>query len=312
MTLALAASVAECQLVIRGSTAIQRPMDSIAANSPVEAIYDAEGTGAGQEAAVNGTADIGTGDVPLPADLFTDGIVHVPTMIGGISFGFNIDGIEELKLTACNLAAIYMRTVDNWGDSSFVDNNPALDNVDIDIVPVARSDSSGSTAVVTQYFMEACSRWTLGAGKVVDWPKGVVAVDETSRVVETVVSTNGAIGYAAIGRFGVDVEAQIEAADGLFDTTEGAEFGNVGDKDLPGPTEDWSEVEFIFEEGGYPTSFVGFFYVPVNTSPEVVDFIKFVLSNQVQDSLPDYGFRAMPRNLRDAAQAAVDVLEGKK
>lgn len=304
--------LAHAQLVIKGSTAMAKPMDSIVRKSPVEAIYESEGTGAGQEAILEGSVDIGTGDVPIPDEIFEDGFLHIPVMVGGIAFGFNLEGIDQLLLTGCNLADIYRGNVTKWNDPSILAHNPDLEDSDLDIVAVARSDPSGSTNVVSQYFEEVCDDWDLGTGQTIDWPSDVVTVDETARVLETVIGTEGSIGYAAVGRFGVDEEASIQTAQRSFDTSGSTDFGVVGEKELPGPEESWDGVEFIFEEGGFPTSFVGFFYVPVDTSAEVLEFIQFVLSDDVQSDLPEYGFAPLPENLMEAAQAAVQVLEGSK
>jgi len=302
-------AVSKAQLTVRGSTAMRVPFDAIVGAAPVEAIYDPEGTGAGQECALDGSCDIGTGDVPIPDEDLQEGLLHIPAMVGGIAVGFNIEGVSSVQLKVCTIAKIYSGDITSWGDDEIVADNPDLEGSTVDITPIARRDSSGSTEVFSSYLDQGCpDSWALGAGKTIDWPDAVRAVDETSRVVEETTNTNGAIGYAAIGRFDKSAEVAVENADGDFDTSESADFGIVGEKTLPAPDESWDGVEFIFEEGGYPLSFVGFMYVPMSTSSNVVDFVTFVLSDDIQGTLADYDFAPLPENVKAVADAGLALL----
>lgn len=293
--------------MIRGSTAMQVPFEFIVSEFDGEAEYQANGTGAGQTSALAGLVDIGTGDVPIPSDEFKVGILTIPVMVGGIAVIHNVDE-EQVNLTACTLAGIYSGDITSWGAEEIVQDNPSLEGSDLEIKPVARSDSSGSTEVFSGYLSQACPEfWKLGAGKTVNWPDIVIAVEGTSRVVEEVNDDMGTIGYAAINQS--DKEVAIEAADGNFETSSSAEFGFVGEKQLPQPDEDWGDVEFIFEDGGFPTSFVGLMYVNSDSTEETKEFINHALSDEIQNGLEDFGFKGLPENLKSVALEGLESLE---
>lgn len=275
-----------------------------------EVTYDPAGSGAGTDCALDGSCDMGAGDVTIPSDQWAEGILHIPAMVGAIAVGHSAPGVSVLNISACALAGIYTGAITSWGDDIIVADNPELAGSTLAVNAVGRSDSSGSTAVITGYLSEACPDvWTTGISKLPEWSDAITGVDGTSAVLEAVRGTEGSIGYAAFGRFDAEEEAALEHADGSFFQPSNSEtFGALSDQELPAPGEDWGAVEFNFDADGFPTEFVAFFFVKADASADVKSFVEFVLSEDVQASLPDSSFRPLPDNLLEIANAGAALI----
>lgn len=304
-------AVARADVAARGSSAIEKPVLAIIEDFDGATVtYDPAGSGAGVDCALDGSCDIGAADVPIPSDKFVEGVLTIPVMLGAIAFGHSAPDGAQVQLSACALAGIYTGAITTWGDEAIVADNPDFEGSTLAINPVARSDSSGSTAVITAYLSEACpDTWTTGSSKDVDWPDNVVQVEGTSALVDAVKATEGSIGYASVGRFDLASEVAIEDADGNFVRSDSTTFGSVGDAEFPGPDEDWGDVEFIFEESAFPTEFVGLFFVQKSVTDETNAFLEFILSDDAQGRLEEFSFKPLPDNLKAAADAALALLE---
>lgn len=271
--------------------------------------YDPAGSGAGTDCALDGSCDLGAGDVTITSDKWAEGIVHIPVMVGAIAVGHSAP-VSVLNMSACALAGIYTGAITTWGDDVIVADNPELAGSTIALNAVGRADSSGSTAVITGYLSEACPDvWTTGVSKLPEWSDAITGVEGTSAVLEAVRGAEGSVGYAAFGRFDAEEEAALEHADGsFFQPSSGDTFGVISDAELPAPEEDWGDVEFSFDADGFPTEFVAFFFVKTTASAETKAFIEFVLSDEVQATLADFSFRPLPDNLKEVATAGVALI----
>jgi phosphate transport system substrate-binding protein len=174
--------------------------------------YDAIGSGGGREKFISGGVAYGASDTPLsesegelaeavkrcePGEL-----VEVPSYISPIAVIYNLPGVEELKLEPETLAMIFNQEIENWNDPAIAKANPDIELPDTRIVPVNRSDESGTTENFTDYLSQAAPKvWTHEVSG--DWPvKGGEAASGTSGVVEAVSSGEGAIGYADASQAG--------------------------------------------------------------------------------------------------------------
>jgi len=168
--------------------------------------YDGVGSGGGREKFISGGVAFAGSDTPLsesegelakavkrcePGEL-----VEVPDYISPIAIIYNLPGVEELKLDPDTLAEIFNQEIENWNDPKIAKENPEAELPDTRIVPVNRSDESGTTENFTDYLSQAApSVWTHEVSG--DWPvKGGEAASGTSGVVEAVSAGEGAIGYA--------------------------------------------------------------------------------------------------------------------
>ena len=163
--------------------------------------YQSIGSGGGIAQIKAKTVDFGASDAPMKVEeLDKFGLLQFPMVIGGVVPIINLQGIEtgELKLTAQNLADIYLGKITKWNDAAIKTTNPGLNLPDLDITSVHRADGSGTTWIFTNYLAKVSDEWQkkVGFGKVPAWPKiNSVAGKGNEGVAVFVKKINGSIGY---------------------------------------------------------------------------------------------------------------------
>jgi phosphate transport system substrate-binding protein len=161
--------------------------------------YQSIGSGGGQNQIVNRTVDFGASDAPMADDkLASNNLLQFPTVIGSVVAIVNLDGIEsgQLKLSGPVLAEIYQGKITKWNDAKIAELNKGVKLPELAIVPVYRSDSSGTSFVFTSYLAAASADWksNVGAATSVQWPTGAGAKGNEG-IAGTVKNTKGAIGF---------------------------------------------------------------------------------------------------------------------
>ena len=161
--------------------------------------YQAIGSGGGVKQIMAKTVDFGASDDPVPAaDLEKNGLAQFPAIIGGVVPVANIPGIApgQLKLNNDVLSDIFRAKVTKWNDPAIASVNPGIKLPDTAITVVYRSDSSGTTAVFTDFLAQVSSgfKGVVGSGKTVNWPAGVGGKGNAG-VAANVTKIDGAIGY---------------------------------------------------------------------------------------------------------------------
>jgi phosphate transport system substrate-binding protein len=176
------------------------------ANGGATLAYDGVGSGGGREKFISGGVAFAGSDTPLSEEegelakavkrCEPGELVEVPDYISPIAIIYNLPGVEELKLDPETLAKIFNQEIENWNDPEIAKENPEAELPDTRIVPVNRSDESGTTENFTDYLSQAApSVWTHEVSG--EWPvKGGEAASGTSGVIEAVSAGEGAIGYA--------------------------------------------------------------------------------------------------------------------
>ena len=174
--------------------------------------YDGVGSGGGREKFISKGVAYAGSDTPLsesegelaaavkrcePGEL-----VEVPDYISPIAIVYNLPGVEELKLEPETLAKIFNQEIENWNDPEIAKENEGVELPETRIVPVNRSDESGTTENFTDYLSKVAPNvWTHEVSG--EWPvKGGEAASGTSGVIEAVSAGEGAIGYADASQAG--------------------------------------------------------------------------------------------------------------
>jgi phosphate transport system substrate-binding protein len=190
------------------------------ANGGATISYDGVGSGGGREKFISSGVAYAGSDTPLsesegelaeavkrcePGEL-----VEVPDYISPIAIIYNLPGVEELKLEPETLAKIFNQEIEDWNDPEIAKENEGVELPETRIVPVNRSDESGTTENFTDYLAKvAPGVWTHEVSG--DWPvKGGEAASGTSGVVEAVAAGEGAIGYADASQAGELGKAMIK------------------------------------------------------------------------------------------------------
>ena len=163
--------------------------------------YNPIGSGGGVAQIIAKTVDFGASDDPTSdAKLKEVGLYQFPSVIGGIVPVINIKGIEPGKmiLDGKTLADIYQGKISKWNDAAIAKLNPGLALPDATINVVVRADSSGTTAVYTDYLSKVNPEFKTGtgAGKTVTWkPANLSAGKGNAGVAANVQQLAGSIGY---------------------------------------------------------------------------------------------------------------------
>ena len=123
-------------------------------------------------------------------------VVHVPTCMGAVVLAYNLEGVEDLRLSGEVIAQISAGDITMWNDERLVALNPGVTLPAEMIMPVFRSDGSGTTFVFTDYLTKGNMMWAekYGRGKSVDFAVGQAAKGNPG-VAGVIKQTKNAIGY---------------------------------------------------------------------------------------------------------------------
>lgn len=144
------------------ANALNQWIRNVSANYQWVINFDASGSSAGRQQFSQGTVDFAVSEIPYqlagsdspdprPARQFA----YVPIVAGGTSFMYNLviggQRVTNLRLSGENLAKIFTGVITKWNDPSIAADNPKLALPASGIVPVVRSDGSGTTAQLTSW-----------------------------------------------------------------------------------------------------------------------------------------------------------------
>ncbi len=165
--------------------------------------YQSIGSGAGVKQFTAGTVDFGASDVAMKDDEIAKverGVLLLPMTAGSVVFAYNLNGVENLKLSREDYTNILLGKISKWNDPKIVAANPGVNLPDKNITVIHRSDGSGTTAVLTQHLSDVNPDWKSGpgAGKTVSWPTGIGAKGNEG-VTAQIKQTDGSIGYVEYG-----------------------------------------------------------------------------------------------------------------
>ena len=177
----------------------------------VQGNYQALGSSAGISGVLKGVFDFAGSDAP-PSSSTTANytakngpLLVIPETLGAVAIFYNIPGVHvSLNLTGPIIAGIYLQKITLWNDPQIMALNPKVKDLNsttnLTIVPVHRSDGSGTTYALTTYFTQVSSDWNasgLGAGTTVSWPaSGELGAKGSAGVSADVSQNPNAIGYA--------------------------------------------------------------------------------------------------------------------
>ncbi len=161
--------------------------------------YQSIGSGGGIRQMIEGTVDFGATDAPLTEEDLAriPGTLSIPTVLGAVVLTYNLPGLEApLNLDGEIIAGIFLGEIRRWRDPRIQALNPGVEFPDRDIIPVHRSDGSGTTYVFTDYLGRVSPAWRtrVGTGNAVRWPTGLGARGNEG-VTGQVRQAPGAIGY---------------------------------------------------------------------------------------------------------------------
>jgi phosphate transport system substrate-binding protein len=141
--------------------------------------YQSIGSGGGIRQVSDGIVDFGASDGPMSNEQMSAAKVktrHIPTVLGAVVPVYNIPGVnKDLNFSGDVIADIYLGKITKWNDGRIAKDNPGVSLPDKAILPVYRSDGSGTTYIFTDYLSKVSSDWSTKVGKntSVKWPTGI-------------------------------------------------------------------------------------------------------------------------------------------
>ncbi|MBI4238943.1 MAG: phosphate ABC transporter substrate-binding protein PstS [Deltaproteobacteria bacterium] len=165
--------------------------------------YQSIGSGGGIQQMTAKTVDFGASDAPMSDEQLAKSgrtILHIPTVLGAVVAVYHVPNTPgRLQLTGALLSEIYLGHITQWNDPALTALNPQLAGVTAAIMPVYRSDGSGTTHIFTEYLAKVSPAWqtNVGAGKAVQWPVGIGGKGNEG-VTGLVKQTPGALGYVEL------------------------------------------------------------------------------------------------------------------
>jgi phosphate ABC transporter phosphate-binding protein len=128
--------------------------------------YNPSGSTAGRKNFLNGTVDFAASDIPFqfqpedgsaPENPAPGSYAYMPVTAGGTAFMYNLtiagQRVTNLRLSGENVAKIFTGAIATWNDPAIQADNPGLVMPARPIVPVVRSDGSGSSAQFTAWMI---------------------------------------------------------------------------------------------------------------------------------------------------------------
>jgi phosphate transport system substrate-binding protein len=289
--------------------------------------YDPVGSGGGREQFVAGGVAFAGSDAALADEELTgaqdrcggvDNLVEVPVYISPIAIVYNLEGVDNLQLSAETAAKIFKQEIKNWNDPAIKADNPDADLPDEAITVVNRSDESGTTENFTDWMSQtAPDVWSYEVSG--DWPvKGGEAAEGTSGVVQAVQSGKGAIGYADFSQAGDLGVAKVKVGGEYVEpTAEGA--AAVVDKspeadDKGAYVYSYDLDRKIDDPSAYPLVLVSYGiactkYDDADTAALVKAYLGYMVSDAGQQAAAENaGSAPIGADVSQKAQSAVDAI----
>jgi phosphate transport system substrate-binding protein len=145
----------------------------------VQINYQSVGSGAGIHQVSTKIVDFGASDVTMTDQQLSESqvkLVAIPTVLGAVVPVYNVPGVgTDLKFSGDVIADIYLGRINKWNDSRIAKDNPGVNLPDHQILPVYRSEGSGTTFIVTDYLSKVSPDFLskVGRGASVRWPLGI-------------------------------------------------------------------------------------------------------------------------------------------
>ncbi|WP_448811391.1 phosphate ABC transporter substrate-binding protein PstS [Agromyces bauzanensis] len=162
-----------------GSTWSQNALDqwrvNVANNYGMTVNYSGVGSSAGRRDFIGGSVDYAVSEIPFQSspedgsapEVPPRGYAYMPIVAGGTAFMYHLEiggkRVTNLRLSGATITKIFTGAITNWNDAAIQADNPGLAMPDKAIVPVVRSDGSGSSAQFTLWMSKQHpDLWTAG------------------------------------------------------------------------------------------------------------------------------------------------------
>jgi phosphate transport system substrate-binding protein len=288
------------------------------------------GSGAGEKAALDGSARIGTSDAYLSDRVAEQNpqILDIPLAISAQTINYNLPGLNSanIKIDGPTLAAIYTGVVTQWDDPTIKAMNPGAALPHQPIVPVRRADGSGDTFIFTQFLDFSAETWenNPGYGTEIAWPKveAEKAAQGNDGVIQTLAATPYSIGYVGIS-YGEQIAkaslgtAMVKNQAGQFLLPTPQSIADAAAQ-LDPRTPPYERITLIFAPGDNSYPLVNYEYAVVSksqpnaaTANALRHFLQWAISETGGNSenyLKPVGFIALPDFVRGLSEHQISLI----
>ena len=236
-------------------------------------------------------------------------VVHIPTCMGAVVLAYNLDGVKELKLSGEIIADIFAGNIKMWNDERLAALNPDVKLPNESIIPVFRSDGSGTTFVFTDYLTKVSPMWNekFGAGKSVNFPSGQAAKGNPG-VAGVIKQTKNSIGYVGSEyAFAQKIPyAKIKNQRGEIVEPNAASISAAASGVIP--TDTRCSITNADAKGAYPISTFTWMiiYKEQNYSDRskeqalaTLDLLKYILSDEAQNITSEVHYAPLPAKAKE-------------
>ena len=236
-------------------------------------------------------------------------VVHIPTCMGAVVVAYNLDGVDELKLTGELVADIFAGEVKMWNDARLAELNPDAKLPNEPIIPVYRSDGSGTTFVFTDYLTKVSPMWAskYGVGKSVNFPSGQAAKGNPG-VAGVIKQTKNTIGYVGSEyAFAQKIPyAFVQNQKGEYILPSSATISAAASGEIP--TDTRTSITNADAYGPYPISTFTWMiiYKEQNYSDRTkeqaiatLDLLKYILSDEAQNITSEVHYAPLPAKAKE-------------
>ena len=245
-------------------------------------------------------------------------VIHIPTCMGAVVLAYNLDGVSNLRLSGEVIADIFAGEIKMWNDARLAALNPGVPLPAETIIPVFRSDGSGTTFVFTDYLTKVSPMWAAkyGAGKSVNFPSGQAAKGNPG-VAGVIKQTKNAIGYVGSEyAFAQKIAyAQIQNLRGEFVTPSSESISAAASGEIPADTR--CSITNADAAGAYPISTFTWMiiYKEQNYSDRskeqtiaTLDLLTYILSDEAQQITSEVHYAPLPTKAKEVSLANLNTV----
>ena len=236
-------------------------------------------------------------------------VIHIPTCMGAVVLAYNLEGVNELKLSGEVIADIFAGEIKMWNDARLAALNPGVVLPAEAIIPVFRSDGSGTTFVFTDYLTKVSPMWAnkYGAGKSVNFPSGQAAKGNPG-VAGVIKQTKNAIGYVGSEyAFAQKIAyAQIQNQRGEFVEPSSESISAAASGEIPADTR--CSITNADAAGAYPISTFTWMIIykeqnysdrSKNQAIATLDLLQYILSDEAQHITSEVHYAPLPAKAKE-------------
>ena len=284
--------------------------------------YQPIGSGGGIRQVSDGTVDFGASDGPMSDEQLQASkvkVMHIPTVLGAVVPVYNVPGVaNDLKFSPDVIADIYLGKITKWNDPRIAKDNPGVKFPVNTILPVYRSDGSGTTYIFTDFLSKVSPAWKdkIGKGTSVKWAnvgvgqkgnEGVAGMVRQSPYsfgyVELIYAVQNKMSYGSVknaaGKF---VKASTQ---GVTDAAAGA-AGTM-------PADYRVSITNAPGETSYPISSFTWLLIPTHSTDAakgkaLADFVSWMLEHGEAEA-SDMTYAPLPQPVQDMVRKSISTIQ---